>query len=1031
MRKIVLMLMLVATYSITLAQERQVSGRVTNADDGSALPGVNVVVKGTTNGTMTDANGNYKLNIPQSGGSLVFSFVGMQTQEVPIADRTVVDVSLGLDVTQLNEVVVTETGYSQDRKFLGSATTIKGSVIERTPMGSLDQSLQGRIAGVLVNSGSGQPGSSANVRIRGVQSISGANSQPLYVVDGVPILGDLSGVNPNDIISTTVLKDGSSGALYGARGANGVIVITTRKGKSGINSIDLRTQFGYTILPKFSNFEMMNTEQMLMYEERLGLSGLGITGPGWVYSSLNPDYALQTEQVKSERDALLAGFKKNNLNYEDILFRNGLSTTNELVASGGNDNSRYFASFNVFDQKGFALGSDFTRYTGRLNLDQKIGKISMNLSSTVVSSETNSNVGDILGNSSLNPFQIIWRAKPYEKVYKEDGQLDFGAHTALAPKTIANAMERAENAIYRRNDTRILGSLSFNYEVLKGLNLKNSFGIDYNIAQGMYSIKPNSFSGSVQSQNSGFHAENVRNNSQVINTTSLTYGKILNNVHEFEIGAYFEAIKVSNNGLGYTLFNLDKRLSETGQGASNIPTTPGQTSYPQNGSGAKSKYGIRSYFATGRYTYKDKYTLNFNVRRDGTSRILNEDNKEILTWSAGLGWDAYSELFLQSQNIITELKFRATYGEVPNIGSIPGANYVLPGALFTVPNYLGPQLPSYGASTAFAGSSIPGLIPTTPGNPNLRIETVQKYNVGFDLGLLNRMNLIVDLYKNTTIDLFVSQPLGATTGFGGTNLPVNAGRMSNKGIEVTLSGDIYKSGDFLIDANWNHSININEIEDLGTVNEYPLGTFLIKKGLPYGSHYTLDYVGADPATGQPVYRKADGTTTFSQADAGQVANFGTFLPKHIGGFGFSAKYKRVQVSSFFTYQFDVVRSNNTWNWITRGIPGYVNSVNQATVLLTEQWQKPGDVKFYPSAQYDKGFTSADLMDAKFLRFREITVSYTFPNVLFAKEIRVYARGQNLRIWSPWKGLDPEDDNNISLQEYPNPRMVVFGLDFSF
>ncbi|MCZ8215860.1 MAG: TonB-dependent receptor, partial [Cyclobacteriaceae bacterium] len=396
-----------------------------------------------------------------------------------------------------------------------------------------------------------------------------------------------------------------------------------------------------------------------------------------------------------------------------------------------------------------------------------------------------------------------------------------------------------------------------------------------------------------------------------------------------------------------------------------------------------------------------------------------------------LGWDVMNESFMQSQNIVTDLKVRGTYGEVPNIGSIPGGNFGLPGGLFNIPNYLSQQLPSFGASTAFAGSAIPGLVPTSPGNPNLKIETVQMYNVGFDLGLFDRANLVVDLYQNTTIDMFVNQPLGATTGFGGTSLAVNAGRMSNKGIELTLNGDVYRRGDFSIDANWNHAINVNKIEDLGAVDEYPTGTFLIKKGIPYGSHYTYDYIGADPATGQPVYRKADGTTTFSQADAGQVANFGTFLPKHVGGFGLSAKYKRLELSSFFTYQFDVVRSNNVWNWVTRGTPGYANAVNQATVLLTEQWQQPGDVKFYPAPQYDKGFTSADLMDAKFLRFRELTIAYTFPKVLFAKEIRVYARGQNLKIWSPWKGLDPEDDNNISLQEYPNPRMVVFGVDFSF
>jgi len=1024
-------LMLLSLSIGVFAQDRTVSGKVTAADDRSELPGVNVVLKGTAIGVSTDAQGRYTLSVPASGGTLVFSFIGLKTEEVAIGSRTVIDLQMQSDATQLSEVVVTETGYSQERKFIGSAATLKGDITDRAPMASLDQSLQGRVAGVLVNSGSGQPGSSATVRIRGVSSISGAGAQPLYVIDGVPVLGDLSGINVNDIVSQTILKDGVASALYGARGANGVIVITTRKGQSGGNSIDFRTQVGVSIQPPPQNFNMMNTAQTLEYEERLGLAGFGITGPGYVYSNQHPSYAAQTEAEKARRDGLLNGFRDNNLNFADILFRNGVSTTNEVVASGGTDKSRYFTSFNVFDQDGFAEGSNFTRYTGRVNVDQQLGKLSVNISSTVTSSETTSSVGDWLGNSPGNPFQIVWRAKPYEQVYKDDGSLDFGASAALTPRNIANTLERQENTIYRQRDLRILGALALKYEIVKGLSIRNSFGVDMGNSQGMYSINPNSYVGSIQTQNSGYHTEAVRNSSQIINTTSLNFSKILRDKHEIEAGAFFEAIKVVNNGFGYQLFNLDKRLTETGQGAGNIPTTVGQTNYPQNGGGAKSQYGIRSYFGTTRYTYADKYTINLNARVDGTSRILNENNKEVFTWSVGLGWDAMNEQFLQSQNIITDLKVRATYGEVANIGSISNNNYGLPGGFFTVPSYLGPQLPTFATSTAFAGSAIAGLVPSTPGNPELKIETVNKYNLGFDVSLFNRAHLVVDFYKNVTVDLFVNQPLSAASGFGGTTLPINAGQMSNKGVEITLTGDIYKQGDWTIEANWNHAINVNNIDDLGVVNEYPLGTFLIRKGLPYGSHYSYDYVGADPATGQPIYRKEDGSTTFSQADAGQVARFGTFLPKHTGGFGLSGKYKKIQVSTFFTYQFDVVRSNNVWSWVTRGIPGYINAVGQSADLLTDQWLQPGDQKFYQSPAYDRGFTSTDLMDARFLRFRELTVSYSLPQMKYFKNVRVYGRAQNLRIWSPWKGLDPEDNNNISLNEYPNPRMFVFGVDFSF
>ncbi len=1013
------------------AQDRIVTGKVTSADDGTATPGVNVTLKGTATGTVTDANGMYSVKVPEEGGTLVFSFIGLATQEILVGQRSQIDVLMQSDVTQLSEVVVTETGYSQERKFIGSATVLGSEIIERTPMASLDQSLQGRVAGVQVNSGSGQPGASATVRIRGVNSISGAFTQPLYVVDGVPIAGDLSGINANDIISQTVLKDGSGGAMYGARGANGVIVITTKKGQSGENAIDFRTQVGVSMQPPPTNFPMMTTAQALEYEERLGLAGFGISGPGWAYSPQNPSYAGQTEAEKDRRDAELAKFRSNNRDYYDIMFRNGRTYTNELVARGGTATSRYYTSFNAFHQDGFAEGSGFDRYTGRINVDQELGKLTLNLAATIVSSETNNSIGDRLGNSSVNPFQAVWRAKPYESVYKDDGTLDFGAHSTLAPKYIANTLERQENTVSREKQFRVVGGLTLKYDIVEGLSFRNNFGVDMLNIQGMYSIDPNSYVGSTQSQNSGYHTENFVSNTQIINTSSLNYSKLFNDMHEVEVGAFFEAIKQTNNGFGYQLFNLDPRLSETGQGASNIPTTAGQTNYPQNGSGAKSKYGIRSYFGTARYTYADKYTLNLNARMDGTSRILNEDNKEIFTWSAGLGWDVTNEQFMQGQNIVTLLKMRATYGEVPNIGSIGTSTYGLVGGIYSVPNYLGPQMPTFGTSTAFAGSSISGLVPSTPGNPDLRIETVQKFNIGFDMSLFNRANIVVDFYKNTTIDLFVNQPLGNTTGFGGTSTPINAGTMTNKGVEMTLSGDIYRRGDWAIDASWNHAINVNNIEDLGSVDEYATGTFLIREGLPYGSHYTYDYIGADPTTGRPVYRKEDGTTTTTQADAGQVANFGTFIPKHVGGFNLGVRWKGFQVSTFFSYQYDVVRSNNVWSWVVRGIPGYVNAVNQAAVMLEDQWMQPGDQKFYQSPQYDRGFTSADLMDAKFLRFRELSVSYTIPKLLILKDVKVYGRAQNLKIWSPWKGMDPEDNNNISLVEYPNPRMFVFGVDLTF
>jgi TonB-linked SusC/RagA family outer membrane protein len=1019
------------------AQERTVSGRVTSPEDGQPIPGVSVVVKGSTQGTVTDASGNYTLSVPDDAKVLVFSFIGLQTQEVEIAGRSTIDIGMNLDVTQLTEVVV--TGYTTEKNYAGASTVIKGEILQRSPVASIDQLLQGRVPGVLVNSGTGQPGSNATVRIRGVSSISGAGAQPLYVVDGVPVAGDLSGLNPNDIESQTVLKDAAAGALYGARGALGVIVITTKKGKAGQNAIDFRTQYGVSVQPKPMNFEMMNTAQALAYEETVGQMVGGITGPGWAYSPLNPTYGTATPEVQAQRDAQLAAFRANNRDYTKDLYRNGRTTSNEVVARGGTQDGRYYVSFNAFNQEGFAMGSEFDRYTGRVNIDQRImDKLSLNISSSIIRTVSNFNALDGI-NSAAAPFQIIWRAKPYEQVYKPDGTLDFGSSTATAPKTIANAIERAQATIYNEKGLRAFGSLGLQYDIVKGLSVRNNLGIDIYMNTSMYEIKPNTYSGSlatvVGTGTSGRHHEAMFSRQQIVNTTSLNYSNTFANKHEVDAGVYFEALKVNNSGFGFALYNLDKRMEGTGQGASAISTTA--TSYPQHAQGAKSVYGIRSYFATAKYTYDDKYAVSFSARQDGTSRILNEKNKEVFTWSAGLNWNAINEAFLSSQDVVSDLRVRATYGEVPNIGSIETRNYGISATglgfnLYNVPNYLGPQLPTFEASSAFSGSPLPGLVPATPGNPDLKIETVKKTNVGFDLGLFNRATLTVDFYKNTTVDLFVSQRLSATTGFGATNLPINAGQMTNKGVELSLSGDIYRNGDISVQANWNHAINDNNIDDLGQVDEYVSGTFIIKKGMPYGSHYTYDYVGADPETGMPTYRQNDGSLIVTNTTAGvdQKSTFGTFLPKHTGGFSLSGNYKGFSVSTLFSYQFDVSRYNNVWNWVTAGYPGYINAVNQSTVLLTDQWMQPGDQKYFASPAATRQFTSADVMDAKFLRWRELTISYTLPKIKYFKEVRVYARGQNLKIWSPWRGWDPEDNNNISLNEYPNPKMYVFGLDFT-
>ena len=1051
MRKLLLLVMVILLCAGSAMAQRTITGKVTD-DKGNAVPNATVMVKGTSLGTTTKMDGSYSIAVPASGKILVFTLVDMGLVEVEIGSQNTVNAVMRPDDKLLSEVVV--TGYSREKKsqFVGAAVALSSKVVETVPVGSFDQALQGRAPGLQVTSASGQPGASPQLTIRGIKSVQAAFAQPLFIVDGVPLpANDFQTINPNDFESITVLKDASAAALYGARGGNGVIVITTKKGKTGAPQVTYRTQVGLTQKPNWNKFDMMNSSEILLYEEMIGSFLLTNTTvpsrspdvPGWVYSKKNPGYnilqpAFGFPNLAAQQagfDKRLDSFRNINMYYPDILFRQGLSQTHEINVSGGAEKMRYFISGGYFDQKGIELSSRLRRYTTRFNFDVTAGKLNITFNTAAGYSITHLSEGEFLGNSARNSFQMAWRAKPYENPFNPDGSIIFGANTTLLKKEIGNVLEGMENSLWRQNQIKINSGLTLSYRLFSGLTIKNTFGIDVADDRWQRWIRANSYVGSLQANgNRGLNSEANEINATLINTSGLVYAKRINNMHDVEAGGYFELIRNHNKGLGFTIWNLDPRIPPTGQNAGAFPVA--QTN--QYGTSANGGYGIRSFFGTLRYTLNNKYTITANARQDGTSRIVNEENREIFTWSAGAVWNAISEDFMKDVNFLSDLKVRASYGAVPSIGSIQTAGFAAGGGLVTVTNYQGPQVPTYATGSQYANSGITGQVPNNSGNPNLKIETIRKLNVGADIAVLkNRIRFGIDYYNEKTEDLFVNLQIPATSGFGsGATIPINAGIMRNKGVDLTLSADIINGKDMTLTLGINHAINSNEIEDLGPVSEIPQGTFIIREGLPYGSHYTTHYLGADPATGRPRYEKQDGSVTTNLAEAYRFAKFGTFVPKHVGGFTMDFRFKRVVVAALFSYQFDVSRYNNQENWVRRGILGYHTSVNASRTLLTEQWFKPGDNKFYQSPAFDRDFNSSDIQDAKFLRFRNLTVAYNIPEINIGstkilKSARFYVQGQNLAIWSPWRGPDPEDNNNISLNEYPNPKMFVVGIDINF
>jgi TonB-linked SusC/RagA family outer membrane protein len=974
---------------------------------------------------LSDANGNYQINVTDQK-SLSFSIVGYEKLSRTIGAATTINVELASVEAVLEEVVITGYARESKAKFAGAVTTISGKTVNDVPVGSFDQAFQGRVPGMLVNSGSGQPGSSAQVTIRGIKSIQGAGAQPLYVLDGVPIPAfDMQTLNPDDFESITVLKDATAAAIYGARGGTGVIVITSKRGKTGKNVVTYKTQYGITRRPNFARMDLMNTREMLAYEEREKLVGT----PGWNWSKNNP--VIPAGMTAASKQFSLDSLSNIDIDYANIFYREGISKSHELTLSGGSDRTKFFLSGAYFDQEGIDLGSSLKRYTIRFNLDHSTDKFTAQFNSTIGYSKSQLAEGDALGNSPRNPFQMTYRAKTYENPYNLDGSLRFGASTSMAYRQVANLLEGLQNTTRGYDQIKMVGNGLLAYKLFPTLTVRNNLGVNASSNYVNRYVNADSYIGSLQSFQNGVAQESNTVTSEFINTSSVLYNEKFGK-SEIEASANFEIVRGFQRGLGFTLFNLDKRLTQTGQGATALPTN-GAATYPQNASSAKSGFGIRSYFATAKYTYDNKYSLNANIRRDGTSRIVNEENREVTSWSAGFTWNALQERFLSKQSIFSDLKVRLSFGIIPNIGSISTSSY---GAgLQSITNYQGPQVPTFGTA-AYAGSTIGGLVPNSPGNPNLQIERIQKANIGIDFSVWNgRARFNLDAYDEKTLDLFVNQPLSGTTGFG--SLYINAGKMQNKGLELNAKVDVVRTRDFGVTLGVNHSYNVNKILDLGSVNEFFLGTFVIREGLAYGTHYNYNYLGADPANGAPRYEAPDGSVTNDIAKAGQFAKFGNYLPKHQGGLDFEFRYKSFSINGLFSYQFDVVRSNNTRNWITRGTPGYHTIVRASRELIDNQWQAPGDKKFFQRSTFDRGFTSSDLEDAKFLRFRNLVVAYQLPAIkgpngkpLFTGG-RLYAQGQNLAIWSPWRGLDPEDNNNISLNEYPNPSMFTLGLDINF
>ncbi len=989
------------------AQSRVVTGKVTDQRSGQPLAGVTVSA-GVSN-ALSDATGDYKITIPAGARTLVFSFVGFANREMTIGSGNVINVSLSPESKSLEEVVV--TGYSTKKRvdFTGAAAKVASKQIEQVPIASFEQILQGRAPGLYIASGSGQPGSSARVNIRGVGSISGGNS-PLYVLDGVPIEeGVFRTMNPNDFESVDVLKDAAGAGLYGSRGANGVIVVTSKKGKAGKTQLQYRGQAGVSLAPTQNNLKLMSTAERLQYEEQiLGGGGLlsttALTGfPGWDYSTNNPRFAALTPTQQAAGRALLDSIRNINTDWADLMFKNATFRSHEINASGGAGNLSFYTSLSAYNQQGIIHRSNLDRYTFRANIDFKTERLSVAVRSFAGWS-TLSGIESEAGVALANPIAAAYLELPYRRLFGNDGKVLTGAGL-----TASNAYDRLFTTTAVTNQFKANLGVTITYNIWNGIAFKSTNGVDWRNNNTSRFIDPNSFAGRNVAQGAqGSYNEGNSENLQYLTTTGLVFNKTFNGIHAVNAAVMYEGIRNRARSFNATGFGLNLKLPNTpaaitaGSATNNLIPTVG---------GGRSFNGLSSSFITADYTYNKRYTVSASLRRDVPSQVPVK-NRENIFWTAGANWNVMAEKFMEKQNFFQDLRVRLSYGETGNVnGFTSDFGYIS----------------SYGTG-GYAG--VAGIVPTSPGNEDYKLESQVITNLGVDFAFWNnRARVTADFYIKDSRDLFVTQNLSRTTGF--TGLSTNAAQVRNKGVDFSVSADVVSKKDLLVTVGINGGFLKNEIRSLGLLTEIPQGTGIIRVGLPIGSHYTVGWLGVDPATGAPIYSDINGNPTSTYSASNNRAVYGTFLPSFTGGASLDVSWKKFSMSALFTTAQGVSRFNNE-SFFYETTNSNV-AFNKRIEMLTQTWQRPGQITDYQRINTAREFSSKDIRDASFIRFRNLQVGYTFEtnNPKSIRSVRLWAQGQNLLTWTKWTGFDPEESNNIATYEFPNPKTFTIGLDINF
>ncbi|WP_128544398.1 SusC/RagA family TonB-linked outer membrane protein [Larkinella soli] len=999
-RRLLLSCLLVTLVWVSaLAQDRRVTGKVTSSEDGSALPGVSIQLKGTSRGTQSDASGNYSINVPPGGGTLVFSFIGTTTQEVAIGNRSTIDMQLANDTRALSEVVVVGYGTQQRRDLTGSQLTVKGDEIAALPVQTFETALQGRTPGVQITQGSGKLGTALQIRVRGAASISAGN-EPLYVLDGIPITSQdvnttdtelfspLADIDPNDIESIEILKDASASAIYGSRASNGVVLITTKRGKAGRTNVQLGYYTGITNPTRIREF-LNGPEYLELFRESLTNAGIDPADPvdGFPGYGLDPNSTINSD-------------------WAGAAFRQGSVNQANFGINGGNEKTRFSLTGATNNQVGFIIGNKFNRNNIRLNLDHNISN-KFSIGTSIAFSRVNNKKvpGD---NAFSNPVQLN-ALPPIQAINNPNDPTGYNRGTLYY-----NNLVELNNAYNYARTFRTFGNLFGQYQIVPGLSFRSEYGFD------ILNLQEEIYQGRLTEDGAptgyGYQSQTRVNNWTTNNT--LSYLKNFGDVHSLDVLA----------GITYQEQNIQDVRAE----ARNFPNDKFQTlssaSQKRDASSNETGFSIVSYLARANYKFRDRYLLSLTGRLDGSSRF-GTNNRYGFFPSASVGWILNEEPFIKNAlPSLSLLKLRASYGLT---GNSEIGNFASRG-LYNAINY----------------ADQVGIRPTQVANSDLRWERSTQFDLGLEFGFLNnRVNGQIDVYNKVTDDLLLNVPQPAINGF--TTIARNVGSLRNRGLEFSITSQNLV-GAFRWSTNFNISFNRNRVTKLNVSPIRANSRFLsyVTEGQPLGVFYGKKYVGVDPQTGDALYEGSDGKPTSDYASAPERF-VGNPNPDFTGGLTNNFSYKGFDLSVLFQF----VYGNDIFN--TAGLFQSVNGdyFDNQTRDQLRRWQKPGDVTDVPRAEFGAangtGTSSRWVQDGSFLRLKTVTLGYNLPSRLvkkaFIQTARVYVSGLNLLTFTDYNGYDPEvstqyvnstnQQANIALGHDfytpPQARTITFGVNLGF